>query len=161
MTVTDELERQGLRRGNEIFKPVEIRSIADIQRVLAQLDDRLPAADGSTQAEVVAPDESGKMVVYKLNATFPQQTRRNILLTAFTALRERRDAITRSATPIVVNGREMKPAILNEVQTVSAIDPLVERWLGGTRRGLLICWTLSGWQYKYDIFEHKLTRIRL
>jgi len=42
-----------------------------------------------------------------------------------------------------------------------AIDPIISRLLGAYRDNELICWDLAdGYTYRYDIFTHKLSRVK-
>jgi len=90
------------------------------------------------------------------------KTRRTILLEGFETIRrqaEIRKTINDRTEAIEVNGKLMFPPRLAEAEVMVYIDPLIRRWMGGERRGVLICWDLDdGYTYKYDIFVHKLSR---
>ena len=64
-------------------------------------------------------------------------------------------------TVVEVNGQPMKLAAVGTGSLGKTwVDPLISQWLGGYRDSIYICWNLGdGFIYKYDIYEHKLTRI--
>ena len=61
---------------------------------------------------------------------------------------------------VLINGRSVKPLKIDGVDCVSVVDRLIRDWFGGYRDGILICWDLpDGYTYRYDITNHRLTRI--
>jgi hypothetical protein len=61
---------------------------------------------------------------------------------------------------VEVNGRMMQPMkISNDVSGLYWVDNLITHWLGGRRDGVMICWDIGTYTYKYDAYTHKLTRV--
>lgn len=152
------------RLSPESLKPVEIRSLNDIQGVLAQLNptNNTPAAPIpiETQLEV---DEDGKKVRYKVSATTKSKSKRDILIEGFDLIKKRIDATYQEqAEELEINGKTMRPATMrSNVDGISWVDPLIKQWTGGTRKGVLITWDIQdGHEYRYEIYSHRLTKIR-
>lgn len=151
------------------WKPPKIQTVGDIQAVLKQLDpsDRLnkPVGDVTLTAQMEARDDRDKSRLFQVNSKSSNQNHRDILIEGFALLRRRKDvaeaADQKTEEPvIVINDREMPPPdVITGDDASLAIDPLIERLLGGYRNGNHICWDLSdGFTYRYEIFQHRLTR---
>lgn len=157
------------------WKPPEIWTVGDIQSVLTQLDpkDRLnkPVGDVTLTTQMEARDERDKSRIFQVNSTSSNQNHRDILIEGFALLRRRKDVVEtadqkKEESVIVIgsdacpDGREMPPPdVITGDDASLAIDPLIERLLGGYRSGNHICWDLSdGFTYRYEIFQHRLTR---
>lgn len=159
------LLREQQRLSQDILKPIEIRSVSDIQRVLAELD---PAKNQShseipisTMLNVV---DGGKNVTYSVSSSTKSKSKRDILVDGLTLIKKREQAdpdIVNSVEDIEINGRKVKPAVLrSNTEGHTWVDPLIKQWTGGKREGTLITWDMQdGYQYRYEIFTHKLTRI--
>ena len=160
-----EIERQLRRRGSEIFEPVVVRSQADIKRVLYNFDpSRNVDSTIRISTDMMADDGSGQRHRYRVNADTVSYSQRGILLEGFNILRSRREMQAKSDTevqPILVNGRPMRSPLRDIMDAQMWVDPLITRWLGAVRRGLDICWDIDEWRYNYDIYLHKLIRVKI
>lgn len=160
------LEREKRRLDpKQVLKPVEVHSLSDIKRVVAELDPRRnpPQVDIPLAANMVVREDN-RDVVYRAEANTRSKSRRDMLIEGLTIIKNRvelSDRMDVMGEPVEVNGVPMKPAhIGNGVQGQNWVDPLIRQWLGGFRDGIIICWDLNdGYIYRYDIFTHKLTRI--
>jgi hypothetical protein len=157
-------------RNEEAFESPTIRSIGDIQRVLQQLDptDKLNIKLSPVKQDVqlLGKDQRGDQHQFQVSAQSETRTHRDILIEGFQILRKRLATQNEAedkqpVLPLVVNGQEMKPPnVISTDGVVLYIDPLIERLLGGYRDGMYICWNFGdGWIYRYEIFQHRLTRI--
>jgi hypothetical protein len=154
------LERMEKRA--DAFSPVVVRNATDIRRLLIELDpDRNPQAkvvDLHTKVEAI---DNGQRVVYDVSAPTRSLSKRDQLIAGMEVVKKRLEALeNNNPTAIKINGRDMFPAKLGyDLDGFAWVDPLIKRWLGAYRRGLMICWDLSdGYNYQYDIFNHKLSR---
>lgn len=162
-----EKERQTRKSDASAFEPVIVKSLADIKRILLDFDparNRLqPTLPISTIMRVQEEDNGKtKSVDYKVDAHTKSKSRRDILLEGLGIIKKRLDADAKLdvGEAVEVNGKEMKPArIGNAVDGVNWVDPIIKRWFGGERHGLLIRWQLNdGYVYYYDAYQHKLAR---
>lgn len=163
------LERAQARAAKRLrpqdLKPVEIRSVADIKTVLLELDPKT-ALDGppiTISTDLVGEDETGTRRTYRVSAPTRSKSKRTMLLEGMEVVKRhqsvRQSQLDRSQ-PIEINGRQVLPP-MPPIDSRNSIDPLIRQWLGGSREGLLVTWDLhDGYQYRYDIFEHKLTRAK-
>jgi len=163
------LEKAKLREAGRLtpedLKPPEVRTLADIKRVVAEYDPDT-ARDGEEvllKTTMQGLGDSDQPQTYQVSAVTRSKSRRTILLEGFDVLRrqaEAKDIINRQASPVVVNGRDMMPPRLPDDNGAVFVDPLIRQWMGGERRGMHICWDLSdGYTYRYDLVAHKLTRV--
>lgn len=161
-----EMYRQANKLGAEIFKPAVVTTINDIKQLLYELDPSKAVSSTSTvSAQLDGETEEGGAQRFNVSTVTTSQPKRSILLHGFEIIKKRIEYANTAQTVAkhtVVNGRIMQPAVAkNQESAFSTVDKLVERWLGGKRDGLLIRWDLrDGYTYKYDIWQHKLTRVK-
>ena len=160
----EEKERQERRLGEEIFETPKISSIHDIRRVLVDLDPaKSVGRDIPITTEIIAPGEADQLMHYFVSAPTEAVSKRQMLLNGFAILKARNDLLKKAEneqTPILINNREMKSPVVSTVAAYSSIDPLIQRWLGGYRDGLLICWDLPEGKIAYDVFTHRLFKAK-
>lgn len=168
MEAMDRLEaRKALRLDpRQVLQPVEIRTYDDIKRVVAELDPRKnPQQVDIPISTTMVANEDNRDVTYRVEAHTRSKSKRDILLEGLNIIKVRLDSAVRIAElqeEVEVNGVVMKPAALGyKAEGTSWVDPLIRQWLGGYRDGILICWRLDGWVYRYDIYQHRLTRIQV
>lgn len=154
--------RNHLRLSDSILQPTVIRTLDDIKRVVANLGPNQPHIDIpiNTKLEEAV---SGKKVVYEVSANTKSKSQRDILLDGFDVIKSRRESLNMfHSDTIEINGRKMALAKLNaNVDGFSWIDPLIKQWTGGERKGTLITWDIGdGYEYRYEIYSHTLSRIR-
>jgi len=147
------------------MKPVEVRTLSDIKRVVAEFD---PACNPrqldipiSTLLEEV---ENGKKIIYRVSTNTRSKSKRDMLIEGLELIKKRQevaDELKLASEVIEINGRAMKPAVLNSnIDGRSWVDPLISQWTGGTRKGALIVWDIGdGYEYRYEIFTHGLIRV--
>lgn len=165
----EQMERALLREqqklSQDILKPVEIRSVADIQRVLAELDPSRNKAHAEVPISTLLNEvEGGKNVTYNVSSSTKSKSKRDMLIDGLMLIQRRKDVsddIVNSTEEVEINGRKVKPAVLrSNTEGHAWVDPLIKQWTGGRRDGTLIVWDMEdGYQYRYEIFAHKLTRI--
>lgn len=148
-----------------LFEPPHIQTVADIQRVLAQLEpsSRLNNRTDDTllSTEMLGSDISRSQCRFAVSVKTKTHSYRDLLLEAFQDIKQRQDAAVKAAAEAVsvpVNGKEMRPPpVVSDM--ILPVDDFISRLLGGRRRGLYIEWDLAdGYTYHYDVFEHRLTR---
>ena len=158
--------RDERRLSQDILKPIEIRSISDIKRVLSELDPTRNQSHSEIPISTLMNEvEGGKNVTYNVSSTTKSKSKRDILLEGITLIKNRKDKaqeIIDQTEELEINGRKVKPAVLkSNTEGHAWVDPLIKQWTGGRRDGTIITWDLDdGYQYRYEIFAHKFTRIR-
>ena len=160
------LTREQQRLSPSILDPVSVNSVEDIKRLVAQLDpSRNPRQSEITIGTILsAPDETtGVDQQYQVSAPTRSKSKRDMLVDGLDVIKNW-IAIEKEkmAIPTVdVNGVSMKVPVLGSSSSGRTwVDPLITQWLGGHRDGIYICWNLNdGFIYRYDIYEHKLTRV--
>jgi len=145
---------------------VEVRNLEDIKRLVSQLD---PARNPRQQevsvgAIVSAQDETtGAEQRFQVSAPTRSKSKRDMLIEGLDIIKNRLESENRlsDTAAIEVNGKLMKPAAVGTGSLGKTwVDPLILQWLGGYRDGIYICWQLNdGFVYRYNIYEHKLTRV--
>lgn len=160
------MERERLKLHPSVADPVIVRRFDDIRRVIGDIDPRNNhvAAEVQINADMNSL-EDGKSVTYRVSAPSRSKSKREMIIEGLNILKRQME-ITESfeskASPIEVNGIEMKPPSIGGSEKGRAwVDPLIKHWLGGYRKGLSICWDIEGYHYQYDIYEHKLTREKI
>lgn len=160
------LTRQQQRLSPSILDPVSVYSVEDIKRLVAQLDpSRNPRqVEIAVDAIVAAMDDTtGREQQYRVSAPTRSKSKRDILVEGLDIIKNRLASEPEMANvqTVEVNGVPMKtPTIGTGSLGRTWVDPLITQWLGGYREGIYICWNLNdGFIYRYNIYEHKLTRI--
>lgn len=173
MDLSEKMERTVERshykqRALESFEKAEIHNVADIQRVLRYLDPNSKlnstSSDTPISAEISASTADGR-TTYKVSADTKTSTYRDMVMEGIRLIKTRGEAAERSRSVsekrCIINGRPVVTPDVFCLDGVSYIDPIIERLLGGKRKGEYIYWELSdGYTYKYDVFQHKLTRFK-
>lgn len=148
-----------------LFEPPHIQTVADIQRVLVQLEpnSRLNNRTDDTllSTEMLGSDISRSQCRFAVSVKTKTHSYRDLLLEAFQGIKQRQDAAVKAsaeAVAVPVNGKEMRPPpVVSDM--ILPVDDFISRLLSGRRRGLYIEWDLvDGYTYHYDVFEHRLTR---
>ncbi len=160
--------REARRLDERILDPVEVHTIDDIKRVLAELDpsqhQNRESAPITLTTHMQGSDERGNSHLFQVKADTKSRSKREILLEGFGMLRRRLEAETQSESsePVEVNGRQMRPALVaGGASGMTWVDRLIDQWFGAKRDELFICWDIGdGYTYRYNIFEHRLTRIQ-
>lgn len=154
-------ESSAKARGN--FDPVQVSSVTGIKQLVAEFDPnknpRHPEKPLSARLEV---QEGGKNQTYQVDTRTRSKSKREILLEGLDVIKKRIERKNVDVKPVLINGHDVRPAAIGDgIAGHSWVDALIKQWLGGYRDGLLICWDLpDGYKYKYDIYEHKLTRVQ-
>jgi len=144
---------------------VIVRTVDDIKRVVsdfapqARCNIHQPTVGLVTKME--GRDERDQPALFQVTAETQSKSRRDLLIEAFTIIRDRRIALEKaqmaSQMPLTVNGRSMVPSMPLADDMVHNVDSMIRMWFGGARRGERIVWQLSDGLYQYDIFSHKVT----
>jgi len=152
-------ERELQRYGPDILDPVTVTSVADIKMVLMTFD---PAKNPQSSVVPVSAIVQNDKHRYAVNADTKSKSQRDILLEGLDFIKNRLEAdadATIESEAVLINGRQMEPATVQTgVDGYSWIDPMIKHWFGGYRDGTHVCWDLDGYQYRYDPYQHKLTR---
>lgn len=152
---TLEEERQARRLPESAMDAVKVRSLNEIKGVLAQLMAATTDRPVTLQTAFQAGDKT-----MNLSVDTKSKNQRELIYEGLLDVKKKMEARCAELYSTEVNGKSMKPTMMPDpTQAFHHIDPLISRYTGGSREGYYICWTLSdGYKYKYDIFEHKLTR---
>ena len=145
-------------------KPVTVYTVNDIKRVVAEFDPaRNPRQVDIPLNAILEAHEDGKKNVYQVSASTRSKSKRDTLIEGLTIIKNREEIaeeLEQAGEVVEINGKPMKPVVLNSKTSRSWVDPLINQWTGGTREGIFIVWVLDdGYKYKYDVFLHKLTKV--
>lgn len=154
-------------RPEDVYRTVEIRTFEDIKKVVAEFDPKHKHNQAQREiplSTLMTAQEDNREVTYKVDATTRSKSKRDMLVDGLTIIKNRIESAGKIAElqeDVEINGVPMKPAKLGyRTDGTSWVDPLIRQWLGGYRDGILICWKLpDGYTYRYDLFQHKLTRV--
>ena len=160
------LAREQQKLHPSILDPVVVHSVDDIKRVISQLDpNKNPRQSEVTVNTVLAAidDTTGTTQQYRVTAPTRSKSKRDMLIEGMDIIKNRlaSESEHTEIPTIEVNGRQMKAAVVGAGSRAKLwIDPLIAQWLGGYRDSIYICWNLNdGYIYRYNIYEHKLTRL--
>lgn len=140
---------------------VSVRNVDDIRMILAQLDPKRSLSSPKVEiSALVNATEDGKVQTYKVDAVTKSKSMREMLIEGIEVVKSH--IINDSCEEeIEINGKSMKAARIGDnLNAQSWVDPLIKQWLDGHREGTLICWDIDSYKYRYDIYEHKLDRIK-
>jgi|2_EtaG_2_1085320.scaffolds.fasta_scaffold00215_4 hypothetical protein len=153
--------RDARRLSKVILDPVEVRSVQDIKRVVADLD---PKKNPESHDIEIAAQMEVEGDTYEVRANTKSRTKRDMLVDGIEVIKKRvevSEKFAEAGEDVEINGIIMKPTPVGSgIEGRSWVDPLISQWTGGFRVGIHICWDLDGHRYKYNIFEHKLTRVK-
>lgn len=154
-----ERQAQAARNFEAALARVVVNSQQDITKLIQGLDAKEDAVTITTDVPVL--DEQGHASVKKVTATIKNKSKREILLDGMAIIKHRQELVKRHANeakPVIINGRAMRSAAPPTGQVQAWVDPLIQRWLGAERRDDKICWVIGGWEYTYDLTNHKLRK---
>lgn len=154
------IAREAQKLNKNVLNPVSVHSLKDIKRVVSELD---PKKNPESQDIEIATQLEVEGETFEVRANTKSRSKRDMLVEGLNVIKRRvevADQLAASGESVEINGMQMKPATIGSgTEGRSWVDPLIKQWTGGFRDGLYICWDLDGYRYKYNIFEHKLTRI--
>lgn len=148
------------------FEPPVIKTVSDIKCVLAQLEPH-SRANAKMDDIFITTDMSGTDMdnhnsKFRVSAKTKTSSSRDVLIEGFKIIKQREEMVTTATEniiPVPVNNRDMNPPSIVANDSFMAIDPMINRLLGGYRSGHFIQWDLpDGFTYRYEIFSHRLTR---
>jgi len=151
--------QRDMRRGQPTPK-VQVRTVEDIRRVLAEFD---PSRDrGESVAEVTGDlqgNVDGKVQSIAVSAKTVGKSKRQLLVEAVQHIADLIKSTEREVLPVEINGKIVKPPQVSAANASYNIDPMIAQWLDAKRNGTIIYWDLTdGYWYKYEPISHKLTR---
>lgn len=161
-----EINRQQQKINNSNQKPVEVRSVTDIKRIISEYNPEKnpssPVVSLKTQMEI---KDGSSAQTYAVSANTQSKSKRDHLIEGLLVIEKRmlqEQKIDEYTEPTEINGRSVTPPQIGSgVSGYSWVDPLIHQWLGASRDGIIIYWDIDdGYRYKYNIFEHKLSRVR-
>lgn len=168
MMAYDTLEKALLRESQTldaktVLKPTVITNISDIRSILSEFDPKNSVQSPEIELSTILNEvENGKTSTYAVKAVTRSKTKREFLLEGMDMIKRQMSAAEKLAdaqSPIMVNNVLMKPTKFGKVGGETWVDQIIHQWFGGYRDGLHICWDIGEHQYRYDIYEHKLSRI--
>jgi len=164
VSLEEALERESRKIDPKSIVAVSVRSLDDIKRVLLEFDPRYVKYSQEIElSTLMSTVEDGKNNTYSVSTKTRSKTKREMLIDGIDVVKRQVEATDKISTELgstEVNGVVMKPPKFgNNGESQSWIDPLIKQWMGGYREKLLICWNIDGYQYRYDIYSHKLDRV--
>jgi hypothetical protein len=150
------------------FESPIIRTVSDIKRILAQLEphSHLNAKfdDVILSTDMAGTDVDHRSQKYHVSAKTKTSSMRDVIIEGLNIVKQREETAAKvldRAMSIAVDGKDMKPPSVISENSFMSVDPIINRTLGGYRNGHYIQWNLAdGFIYRYDIFEHRLTRFQ-
>jgi hypothetical protein len=142
---------------------VQVNTLSDIQAVVAQFG---PNSDLKPQSipiqTLLEESEDGNRVLYRVSSETKSKSRRSILIEGLDLIKKRLESPDDEVESLEINGKLMKPATMKKsADGLTWVDPLIKQWTGGTRKNTLITWDIKdGYEYRYEIYTHSLTRIK-
>jgi hypothetical protein len=114
---------------------------------------------------MIGTDANNRSQTYHVSAKTRTSSARDILIEGLNVIKQREEAaqtVRDQRAVIAVDGKEMRsPPVIAE-NSFSSVDPVISRTLGGYRSGYFIQWDLAdGFTYRYDIYNHRLTRFKI
>ena len=147
----DILSTRDQRRFDEsILNDVKINSIEDIKRIIGLLSNRLEYKEVETTYSL-----DNQQVKTKTKSRSPYQTIFDVLK----SIKDNEELNNTEPVTIEVNGKVVEGIAVNKSNKAwNPVDQYIKRYAGAKRDGYLIVWDLGGYEYRYDIFAHKLTK---
>ena len=147
------------------YEAVIIRTIDDIKKVIDELS---PNRNNNTKTTTVSTvmtfrNDKNVKINQSVSAKVSEQSHRDMIMDGISVLRNRKEIVEKignNCGEVLVNGKTMKsPPVINLTSELP-IDQIIGHVTGGYRDGEHICWDLDGYQYRFDIFMHNLTRVK-
>ncbi len=168
MEAMDRLEaRKAMRLDpNQVLKPVEVKTIDDIKRIIIEYDPKRNQQAISIPISTILTTKDGdKDVAYRVEANTKSKSKRDLLIEGLDIIKARiasAEQIAELQESVEVNGVAMKPAALGyKTEGSSWVDPLIRQWMGAYRDGIMLCWKLDdGYTYRYDLYVNRLVRVK-
>ena len=157
-------DREYKRLSPEVANPTVARTLDDIKIIISDLDParntQSPEVDVATLMDAEGQPSNKR---YKVSTKTRSKSKREYLIEGLDLVKKSISENTEDQIPTYVNGIEVKPArMIDRLSMKAWVDNLISHWLGATRDGLLITWKLDdGYRYNYDIYEHRLSRIKI
>lgn len=152
--------RQAQRLNPKVLDPVVVTSMQDIKSVVAEFDPKKNPESHDIEIKTLLESEGE---TFEVRANTKSRSKRDMLVEGLELIKKRievTESVGNEGESVEINGHAMRPIpISSGVEGKSWVDPLIKQWTGGYREGIYICWNLDGFQYRYDIFAHKLTRV--
>lgn len=165
----EHLERARMREAQRLdpsaLEPIVIKSLDHLKRVISEL---APSSDDNSNvvqvpARMNVKSNDGRESIFDVTAPTKSKTKRQMIIDSLNILKHRKEVAEKARLEdrryIVVNNREVRPLEPFVDDPRLSIDSLISHWTGGERRGEHIYWNIGGIEYKYDIFNHRLTKI--
>ena len=158
------LSREAAKQINQakVIKAVRIESVDDIKRAIALVGPNAETiAKEVPMSTILNSHEDGKNLQFQVSTSTRSRTKREFLIEGMEMVKRHMGAVTAESEATIINGKTMPPIkFSNDGASHYWIDPIIKQWLGAYRSGLLICWNLGEHVYQYDVFEHKLVRVK-
>lgn len=162
----EELEKALARKTSQpIENPVIVSTHNDIIRLLIEFDpqNNKPSTPVEINAVLKLQDENHKEQLYQATTMTRSKSKRDILISGLDVVKNKLNLIIDHPPDnnLEINGKLVKPLkINNDVSGTYWVDKLIKHWFGGYRDELMICWNIGDYIYKYDAYNHKLTRVK-
>lgn len=158
-------ERESQKLGKEVLKPVEVRTVNDIKNVLREFDpSNNPKHQDVPLRTQVDVNDGGRTKTFAVSANTKSKSKRDHIIEGLNIIKNRieKSAKYDDVRLVEINGREVRPPRVGDsINSHTWVDSIIKQWMGGKRDNTIIYWDLDdGYRYKYDIFNHKLTRVR-
>lgn len=140
--------REQKRLDDTILNDLVVKSLDDIKRVIANLNNRPEHAVVEVKSNI-----DSSIVTASTKSRSPY----SIIYEGLLAIKNKDFSV--EDTSILVNGISVSGSkIRKPSEAWNSVDQYIKRYAGGKRDGYLILWELGEYKYRYDIFTHKLTK---
>jgi hypothetical protein len=160
-------KERAIRNEKNAFVTPTINSQDDIKRVIDTLSpnhkDNIKSTPSTVSTTMQVTNKDGRRINQQVSAKVSSQSHRDMILEALGIIKKRKEAqneLDLNGGEVLVNGKPMKSPPLLNTDSNLPVDPIIERITGGYREEDVICWDLEGFQYRYNIFEHRLARVK-
>lgn len=155
---------------NSVYEAPKIRDVNDIKMVLKEFDpnnkiNESSSVQISTKMRCATGGNDNRQQDLSISADVTACTHRSMVLEALGELLSRKRNCEKAADKYakverpIINGKVMSALPVTQSIKELSIDEVIYRVTGGKRDDIYIVWKLDdGFNYKYDIFSHKLTR---
>jgi hypothetical protein len=136
---------------------VKVNNSQDIIRLLQELspDHKIRNPD-SIVSTTIRSDNSDVAVMTETHS----KSKREILLEGLNQVKQIMESDSLSASPTTINGMTVSiPKLSNLSYMKHPVDETIKSMLDADRDGMHIVWKLPSGVFKYDIYEHALTKV--
>ena len=147
--MTGDIEEKLAKLANRKQKREEVNphTKADIVKLISEFD---PNTQAQSKPTTITGKVNVENHVKEVTATVAPTSKRQMIIEGLNVFKKQSIEVT--PIPTEINGQKVTPLSPIAGERYCYVDRIIKVWLGGTRRGTMICWDLDdGYTYKYDM----------